>query len=149
MDFFLSPATNLISIQIAATCSAAPTLFYFHPFRTPFSENPSSLRKPRAMIQLAKMQMKPILSWPSFTCSEEMGMGWGGRDSCVPGHGRHVEFVIVQGEPAVCDGQGDTSVCNDRISFPSMVIYSCTELKLIWSNTASCRAKNRSISVWS
>lgn len=67
----------------------------------------------------------------------------------MPGHGRHVEFVIVQGGPAVCDGQGDTSVCNDRISFPSMVIYSCTELKLIWSNTASCRAKNRSISVWS
>lgn len=55
---------------------------------TLFSENVLTVKKPRAMVQLAKMQMDNIPGWPSFTCSREMGnmrrgetpLGWGITD---------------------------------------------------------------------
>lgn len=109
--FFLLPAANLISLQKVATCFAGPT--FFSSFRTLLSENSLTIRKPGAMIQLAKMQMEPFLSRPSFTCSGEMGkMRWE-KLLCVGAWQSwddiRVEFVIVQGESAVCDGRGKTS----------------------------------------
>lgn len=137
---------NLISIQIAATCSAAPT--FCNPLRTLFS---STTKKPRAKLQLAKLQMKPILSWPTFTCSGEMGKmkrerllragAWQTWDDI------RVEVVIFQGETAVCDGRGEHFSCSDEMSSPCTVVCSYRELKLIWSNTVGCCVQNRSISV--
>lgn len=86
-DLFLLPAANLISLQIAAIRFAAPICF--SSFRTLFSENVLTIKMPRAMMQLAKMQMEQFLSWPSFTCSGETGKMRGGGNSCVPGLGRH------------------------------------------------------------
>lgn len=73
--------------------------------------------------------MEPFLSCPSFTCSGEMGKmrwervlcagAWQTRDDI------RVEFVIVQGESAVCDGQGGTSATMTRFHF------------FLWSYTAA------------
>lgn len=114
----LLPAANLISLQKVATCFAAPT--FFSSFRTPFSENSLTIRKPGAMIQLAKMQMEPFPSRPSFTCSGEMGKMR--RNSCVLGHGSHGmiyewNLLLSSGESAVCDGRGKTSTAMTRFHF--------------------------------
>lgn len=54
-----SPAANLISLQMAATRSAA--LACFSSVRAPASGNVLSMRERRAVTQLAQMQMDPVL----------------------------------------------------------------------------------------
>lgn len=149
-DLFLLPAANLISLQIAAIRFAAPICF--SSFRTLFSENVLTIKMPRAMMQLAKMQMEQFLSWPSFTCSGETGKMRGGGTPVCRGS---ADMGWCMGGVCYCPGgvcclwwTGEHFNCNDKISFISMVC-TCTELKLIWSNTVSCRAQNRSISVCS
>ncbi|MEQ2206384.1 hypothetical protein XENOCAPTIV_028720 [Xenoophorus captivus] len=54
--FFLSPAANPISQQIVATCFEAPAIFIPSEFSS--LKNSLAIRKPRAMTQLANMQME-------------------------------------------------------------------------------------------
>lgn len=50
---------------------------HFYSLWTLFSESSLTIREPRAMTQLANMQMESFLCWSSFTCTWELSKtGW-------------------------------------------------------------------------
>lgn len=154
-DLLFLPSAYLVFLQKKQlhTLQLQPFFFFFSSFQTLLSENSLTIAKPGAMMQLAKMQMESFLSWSSFTCRGKIGkMRWE-RLLCAwalqSWNDTRVEFVIVQGESAVCHGQGDTSAAVTRFHFSPWSYTAAQSCELIWSNTASCRGQNGSISVCS
>lgn len=116
---------------------------------TLFSENSLTIRKPEGTIQLANMQMESFLSWLSFTCTKVMGKIWWEKLP-IANIGWYTRGISYYPGGVCCLWlTGEHLNCTDKISFLSMVVYSCRVLKVIWSNTVSSRAQHRSISVCS